>query len=143
MEPNAIDQLVESSHNDLRQIINMLSTYKLSQDHLNYDQAKELWVFVSIKRYGELKLCHYRGKSNEKYVIRNVFDIAMDLLTAGRWHALTLPQKTDLYFHDYSLSHLMMFVSDISMFSNRSMLLIQFGTGKLFASQPRKGTYPE
>lgn len=42
VEPNAIDQLVESSHNDLRQIINMLSTYKLSQDRLNYDQAKAL-----------------------------------------------------------------------------------------------------
>ncbi|CDH56922.1 replication factor c subunit 1 [Lichtheimia corymbifera JMRC:FSU:9682] len=112
VEPNAIDQLVESSHNDLRQIINMLSTYKLSQDHLNYDQAKEL------------------GKSNEKYVIRNVFDIAMDLLTAGRWHALTLPQKTDLYFHDYSLSHLMMFENYLRVNPEKARILNKSGSPK-------------
>ncbi|KAI7885021.1 DNA replication factor C, large subunit, partial [Lichtheimia hyalospora FSU 10163] len=112
VEPNAIDQLVASSHNDLRQVINMLSTYKLSQDRLNYDQAKAL------------------GESNEKYVIRNIFDIAMDLLSAGRWHEMTLAQKTDLYFHDYSLSHLMMFENYLRVNPEKARIMSKTGNPK-------------
>ena len=42
VQPNAIDQLIEATNNDLRQVINLLSTYKLAQDSLQYDDAKAL-----------------------------------------------------------------------------------------------------
>lgn len=40
MEANAVDQLVESTRNDVRQIINIMSTYRLGQQSMNFDQAK-------------------------------------------------------------------------------------------------------
>ena len=44
IEPNAIDQLVDSTRNDIRQIINILSTYRLAQDQMTFDQAKVVYV---------------------------------------------------------------------------------------------------
>lgn len=42
IQPNAIDELVQATRNDLRQIINILSTYRISKSSLNYDEAKLL-----------------------------------------------------------------------------------------------------
>jgi DNA polymerase III delta prime subunit len=42
--PNVIDQLVEGTHADIRQIINMLSTYSTTQSSMNFDQSKDLFV---------------------------------------------------------------------------------------------------
>jgi replication factor C subunit 1 len=39
---NVIDQLVTSSHSDIRQVLNMLSTWKLSSDSMNFDEGKTL-----------------------------------------------------------------------------------------------------
>lgn len=38
--PNAVDELVTATHNDIRQIINILSTYRLNEDSMDYDKAK-------------------------------------------------------------------------------------------------------
>lgn len=38
--PNAVDELVAATHNDIRQVINILSTYRLNEAAMNYDQAK-------------------------------------------------------------------------------------------------------
>ncbi|KAI9316053.1 replication factor RFC1 C terminal domain-containing protein [Dichotomocladium elegans] len=105
VEPNAIDELVQSTHNDMRQIINILSTYKLSQDKLNYDSAKKL------------------GKTNEKYSQLNIFDIPGQLLDHTSWQTTTLAQKSEVYFHDYSLSHLMMFESYLKSNPSKSQRL--------------------
>jgi replication factor C subunit 1 len=40
MAPNAVDELVAATHNDIRQVINILSTYRLKEDGMDYDQAK-------------------------------------------------------------------------------------------------------
>lgn len=48
IEPNAVDQLVEATRNDVRQIINILSTYRLSQDQMSFDQAKTVYVLCGI-----------------------------------------------------------------------------------------------
>ncbi|KAI9495659.1 replication factor RFC1 C terminal domain-containing protein [Zychaea mexicana] len=89
VQANAIDQLVEATHNDMRQMINILSTFKLAQDSLSYDQAKAL------------------GQANEKYEQLNVFDIALTLLSSSSSAGKSLSEKYDYYFHDFSLAPLM------------------------------------
>lgn len=42
LPPNVIDQLVEGTHSDIRQIINMMSTYKTTQATMDFDQGKQL-----------------------------------------------------------------------------------------------------
>jgi replication factor C subunit 1 len=39
---NVIDQLVMGSQSDIRQVLNMLSTWKLSSDSMNFDESKIL-----------------------------------------------------------------------------------------------------
>lgn len=40
MSSNAVDELVQATHNDIRQVINILSTYRLKEGEMDYDQAK-------------------------------------------------------------------------------------------------------
>jgi len=103
IEPNAIDQLVDSTRNDIRQIINILSTYRLAQDQMTFDQAKVV------------------GKTNEKYSQINLFEIPGMLLSSARSREMSLSQKSEIYFHDYSLSHLMFFENYARWNSDRAM----------------------
>ena len=41
---NVIDQLVAGAQSDIRQVVNMLSTWKLSNDSMTFDEGKELYV---------------------------------------------------------------------------------------------------
>ncbi|KAI8142314.1 replication factor RFC1 C terminal domain-containing protein [Fennellomyces sp. T-0311] len=91
VEPNAVIQLVESTHNDLRQVINILSTYKLSQDTLNYDQAKQL------------------GKTNDKNVKINLFDMPNALFSRANWAEKSLNDMIEVYFNDYAMAPLMVY----------------------------------
>jgi replication factor C subunit 1 len=47
---NVIDQLVEGTRADIRQIINMLSTYKTTATTMSFDESKNLyevpWIFA-------------------------------------------------------------------------------------------------
>lgn len=42
LPPNVIDALVEGTRSDIRQIINMLSTYKTTASNMSFDQSKDL-----------------------------------------------------------------------------------------------------
>ena len=42
LPPQVIDALVEGSHSDIRQIINMISQTKLDQETLDFDQGKQM-----------------------------------------------------------------------------------------------------
>lgn len=42
---NVIDQLITGSQSDIRQVLNMLSTWKLSNDTMSFDEGKNLYVF--------------------------------------------------------------------------------------------------
>jgi replication factor C subunit 1 len=42
LKPPVIDQLVEGTRADIRQIINMLSTYKTTATAMDYDQSKAM-----------------------------------------------------------------------------------------------------
>ena len=39
---NVVDQLVEGTQADIRQVLNMLSTWKLSSDTMGFDDSKAL-----------------------------------------------------------------------------------------------------
>ena len=39
---NVLDQLVQSSQSDIRQVLNMLSTWKLSHTSMDFDEGKDL-----------------------------------------------------------------------------------------------------
>jgi len=39
---NVIDQLIAGAQSDIRQVLNMLSTWKLSSDTMDFDEGKNL-----------------------------------------------------------------------------------------------------
>ncbi|KAG8981914.1 hypothetical protein FRC05_000056 [Tulasnella sp. 425] len=89
---SAIDALAQGSNSDIRQILNMMSTWKLSNDSMDFDQSKDL------------------AAANEKYSLMTPFVIADKLLgpyTFSNTSRMTLGDKMDLYFHDFSLVPLM------------------------------------
>jgi replication factor C subunit 1 len=42
LQPNVVDQFVEGTHSDIRQIINLLSTYRLSRTDLGFEDSKKV-----------------------------------------------------------------------------------------------------
>lgn len=87
-----IDALIEGSNKDIRQIINMISTAKLDQDAMDFDQGKSM------------------SKAWEKHVVLKPWDICHKLLGGGMFHPsskATLNDKIELYFNDHEFSYLM------------------------------------
>ncbi|KAJ7621564.1 replication factor RFC1 C terminal domain-containing protein [Mycena polygramma] len=84
---NVIDQLVAGSQSDIRQVLNMLSTWRLSSNTMNFDEGKNL------------------AKMNEKYSIMSPFDITSKMLGPYMFSATareSLGDKMELYFQDHS-----------------------------------------
>ncbi|KAI9820621.1 MAG: hypothetical protein M1827_004990 [Pycnora praestabilis] len=93
MPPSVIDALIEGSHADIRQIINMISTAKLDQDAMDFDQSKSM------------------SQAWQKHVILKPWDIVSKLLGGGLFHPnskATLNDKIELYFNDHEFSYLML-----------------------------------
>ncbi|KAI9373891.1 replication factor RFC1 C terminal domain-containing protein [Aspergillus egyptiacus] len=91
--PQVLDSLIEGTHADIRQVINMLSTVKLDQKNLDYDQGKQM------------------SKAWEKHVILKPWDIVGKILNAQMFSpssTATLNDKTELYFNDHEFSYLML-----------------------------------
>ncbi|KAK1851321.1 chromosome transmission fidelity factor [Colletotrichum chrysophilum] len=87
-----VDALIEGSNKDIRQIINMISTAKLDQANMNYDQSKAM------------------TKAWEKHVILKPWDICQKMLGGGLFapaSKTTLNEKIELYFNDHEFSYLM------------------------------------
>ncbi|KAM0682981.1 DNA replication factor C complex subunit Rfc1 [Mitosporidium daphniae] len=87
---NIVDQLVSSTHGDMRQILNILSTWLLTKDSLSYDEAKS---------YSELS-----KKDTEK----GPFDVIGELMSRSSFSSKSINQLLELYFTDSSLVPLMM-----------------------------------
>ncbi|KAF8346709.1 replication factor RFC1 C terminal domain-containing protein [Amanita rubescens] len=84
---NVVDQLITGAQSDIRQVLNMLSTWKLSSDAMDFDESKAL------------------SKMNEKYTVMNPFDITTKILGPYLFSATareSLGDKMDLYFQDHS-----------------------------------------
>ena len=87
-----IDALIEGTHADIRQIINMISTAKLDQEAMNFDQGKAM------------------SKSWEKHIVLKPWDIAHKILSPamfGQVSNKSLNDKIELYFNDHEFSYLM------------------------------------
>ncbi len=44
IDKNVVDSLIESTNSDIRQVLNMLSTWRLSKKEMNFDEGKQLSV---------------------------------------------------------------------------------------------------
>ncbi|KAJ3037351.1 hypothetical protein HDV00_001776 [Rhizophlyctis rosea] len=89
LKPNVIAELVASTSADIRQILNMLSTYRLKATSLTFDEGKKL------------------AKASEKNMTMSPFDVTSKLLGAGSFRHMNMNDKIELYFNDYSLIPLM------------------------------------
>lgn len=91
--PNVINALIEGSRADIRQIINMLSTARLDQASMDFDQGKAM------------------SKQWEKHVILKPWDIVGKILGGGMFapsSISSLNDKIELYFNDHEFSSLML-----------------------------------
>ncbi|KPM35118.1 Replication factor C subunit 1 [Neonectria ditissima] len=92
LPPAVVDALIEGSNKDIRQIINMISTAKLDQSSMSFDQTKAM------------------SKAWEKHVILKPWDICQKMLAGGLFTPAsksTLNDKIELYFNDHEFSFLM------------------------------------
>lgn len=92
LPPPVVDALIEGSNKDIRQIINMISTAKLDQASMDFDQGKAM------------------SKAWEKHVVLKPWDICQKMLAGGLFapaSKATLNDKIELYFNDHEFSYLM------------------------------------
>lgn len=87
---NTIEELVASTQSDIRQIINLLSTYRLTHTSLNFDESKQL------------------AQTSKKDIEEGPFDALHALLSGQSFNRMSINQKIDLYFVDNGLMPLMM-----------------------------------
>jgi replication factor C subunit 1 len=93
LPPQVINALIEGSHADIRQVINMISTAKTDQQAMDFDKGKEM------------------SKAWQKHVILKPWDITSKILGGGMFAAsskATLNEKIELYFNDHEFSPLML-----------------------------------
>ncbi|KAL5512207.1 hypothetical protein ACEPAG_3492 [Sanghuangporus baumii] len=84
---NVVDQLVQGAQSDIRQVLNMLSTWKLSNSEMDFDEGKNL------------------AKMNEKYSIMTPFNVINKMLGPYLFSSTareSLGDKIELYFHDHA-----------------------------------------
>lgn len=103
---NVIDQLITGAQSDIRQVLNMLSTWKLSNDTMDFDEGKDLyvWSMGHMTPFWHFFLV-YRAKMNQKHSILSPFDITSKLLGPYVYSATsreTLGDKMEYYFQDHS-----------------------------------------
>lgn len=92
LSPQVLEALIEGSNRDIRQTINMLSTVKLDQTSMDYDQSKNM------------------SKAWEKSIVLKPWDICQKMLGGGLFlpaSKATLNDKIELYFNDHEFSYLM------------------------------------
>jgi replication factor C subunit 1 len=93
MPAPVVNALIEGSHADIRQVVNMISTAKLDQEAMDFDSGKRM------------------SKNWEKHVILKPWDITQKILGGGMFAAsskATLNEKIELYFNDHEFSPLML-----------------------------------
>jgi replication factor C subunit 1 len=91
LDPNMIDQLVATTSNDIRQIINLLSTISMTQKSIDSKTTKNI------------------DKDWSKNIALKPFDIIPRLLSPASWNGtVPLYKKMEWYFDDHSFVPLMM-----------------------------------
>ncbi|GAA5883791.1 hypothetical protein JCM16303_002375 [Sporobolomyces ruberrimus] len=88
IDGKVVDQLVQGSQSDIRQIVNMLATYKLGAKALDYDQSKKL------------------SKMNEKNALQTPWTLYSKIFGPQAGSAvsgMTLNDKIEVYFQDHAM----------------------------------------
>ncbi|CAG8492742.1 13931_t:CDS:10 [Dentiscutata heterogama] len=90
-QPNIVDTIITGANADVRQILNRLSSWKLANDSINYDEGKAI------------------NKASEKNVVLDPFEITTRLFGTSIWNnrAGNLNDKLELYFHEPDIVPLM------------------------------------
>ncbi len=105
---NVIEELVASTQGDIRQIINLLSAYKLTASSINFDEGKML------------------GQAAFKDIDKGPFD-ALPMLLSTSYGRMSLSAKVEQYFVDGSLMPLMMQENYIKSRANSARLIASRG----------------
>ncbi|KAI8911656.1 replication factor RFC1 C terminal domain-containing protein [Gorgonomyces haynaldii] len=85
LSPNVISQLIASTGGDVRQILNLLSTYRIKNTSLTFDQSKQL------------------AKQSQKNIAKSPFEVASQLFSKEYFRTASLTDRIDLFFQDFSL----------------------------------------
>lgn len=108
---NTIEELVASTQGDIRQILNLLSTYRLTHQSLSFDESKQL------------------GQASKKDIEEGPFDALHSLLSGQGFSRMSLNQKIDLYFIDNGLMPLMVQENYLKSRANNPRTIYESGTG--------------
>lgn len=93
LPPPVINAIIEGTGADLRQIVNMISSIKLDQTAMDFEESKKM------------------SKAWQKHAILKPWDIVSKILGGGMFgpaSKATLNDKVELYFNDHELSYLML-----------------------------------
>ncbi|ORX91282.1 DNA replication factor C, large subunit [Basidiobolus meristosporus CBS 931.73] len=89
IQANVVDQLVAIAQSDIRQVLNLISTWSLSEKSMSYDAGKQY------------------AKAAEKHISYGPFEIVGKYLNGQNFNSANLNEKIEIYFHDFSLAPLM------------------------------------
>lgn len=93
MPANVINALIEGSGADIRQVVNMISTAKLDEQNLSFEDSKDM------------------SKAWQKHIILKPWDMVGKILGGGLFNPSansSLNDKTELYFNDHEFAPLML-----------------------------------
>lgn len=82
---NVIDKLHDMTGGDIRQMINLLSSWRLSKTHMSYDEGKS--YSTSIK----------------KNILLDPFTITTKFFRVSDYRSCSLADRMELYYHDFQL----------------------------------------
>lgn len=89
LDSSSIEQLVAATRSDIRQMLNLLETYRTTKKKMSYDVSRQF------------------SQSWNKEIVLKPFDIASRLLSRGSQSSMTTNERLELYFHDYDFAPLM------------------------------------
>ncbi|KAL0084708.1 replication factor RFC1 C terminal domain-containing protein [Phycomyces blakesleeanus] len=113
ISPLAIDQLVDSTQNDIRQILNILSTYQVADEVMDPNKAKSI------------------GEKSFKDSQLQLFDIPSSLMNSESWDKKSINEKSDIYFQDYMMAPLMIAENYIKYEPDRANLSNNMGNPRI------------
>ena len=93
MPTSVVNALIEGSNADIRRVINMISTAKLDEEAMDFDNSKKM------------------TNAWEKNIVLKPWDLTFKILGPTIWAAstkATLNDKAELYFNDHEFSYLML-----------------------------------
>ena len=88
IKPDALDQIIIGSNQDVRQVLHHLSVFSAKDRTLQSEAVKK----DANKARKDLKM--------------GPWDVCRQVFTDAEWRNLTIHQKSDLFFHDYSIGPL-------------------------------------